>query len=572
LVFEADFESKLIAPPPEVTKLRQAKGISYILEYMLAFVDARRELEIELIELELLTVPTELTDNDVGRVTSTIKSVSLASNKLSILPSDMYSLDALAALDLSENNIHELPEGFVEMRMLEALYLDDNKLRTVPVDFGRLKKLRYVSLNRNRLTTFPPSIRKCKQLQVLRADRNKFSILPQTLSLCQTLKEMSFSDNAIETIPMLFNKMKGLRKLFLERNKLETIPQVFMQWTSLTALHLKGNQLVTLPLNFTGLLKIKLAEFDWDHLILPPPEVAQQGNKVVLDYLYQMTIALKRLRLDLSEKGLVGFPVHLTSMERLTLLNLNANKIRLLEPYVNSLKQIKTLSLDYNMMPSVPKEFCHLTLLTELSITNNNLQMLPHDLGKLTGLTSLKLQSNALVELPANFTDLVNLTYLSLRYNRLKALPHNIGGSDYSLGPFVPIFVGGLRELEYFDASNNDLEVVPKSILGLTNLTTLFLDQNPLKSIPDRLKRLKKCDTFTIAIEKLTVLEKLDLYKLDVKVVPPKEVVMRGNETLASFYKKILKVGRIKVKLKYFYQNEEKISSYSHCATENHPG
>ena len=382
-------------------------------------------------------------------------------------------------------------------------------------------------INRNRLETFPPSIRKCKQLHVLRADKNKFKTLPQPLSLCQTLNEMSFSDNMIATVPGLFNKMRGLRKLFLERNRFETIPQVFMQWTSLTSLHLKGNRLVNLPLNFTGLLKIRLAEFDWDHLILPPPEVAKQGNVVVLDYLWQMTIAIKRLRLDLSAKGLLGFPVHLTSMERLSLLNLNNNKIRLLEPYINMLKRLRTLSMDRNMMPSVPKQFCDLTLMTELSIQNNHLQVLPHEFGQMTNLTSIKLQSNALEELPANFTQLTNLTHLSLRFNRLKTLPYNIGGTDYSLGPFIPIFVGGLRKLEYLDASGNDLEVVPKSVLGLTNVTTLFLDQNPLKHIPDRLKRLKKCERFTVSIEKFTVLEKLDLFKLDVKVIPPMEVVMR---------------------------------------------
>ena len=290
-----------------------------------------------------------------------------------------------------------------------------------------------------------------------------------------------------------------------------------MEWTTLTSLHLKGNQLVTLPLNFTGLLKIKVCEFDWDHLILPPSEVAAQGNRLVLDYLYQMTVALKRLKLDLSEKGLLGFPVHLTNMDTLNLLNLNNNKIRLLEPYINTLGKLQTLSMDKNFMPSVPKEFCHLTKLTDLSIQNNNLLALPQDFGKLTNLTSLKLQSNGLEELPTNFTELVSLTYLSFRYNRLKLLPHNIGGSDYSLGPFIPIFVGGLQKLEYLDSSNNDLEVVPKSILGLTNLTTLFLDANPLKSIPDRLKRLKKCEQFTVAIEKLTVLEKLENYQVTLK-------------------------------------------------------
>ena len=304
--------------------------------------------------------------------------------------------------------------------------------------------------------------------------------------------------------------------------------QVFMEWTSLTSLYLKGNKLTALPLNFTALLRIKVCEFDWDDLTLPPSEVAKQGNKEIFDYLYQMSIALKRLTLDISGKGLVTFPVHLTSMERLASLNLNNNKIRLLDPYVNSVSKLKTLHMDRNQMPSIPKEFCDLTLLTDLSISENILLVLPVGFGKMTDLTSLKLMSNRLTELPADFTLLVNLTYLSFRYNRLKALPFNIGGVDLSMGPFIPIFLGGLVKLTYLDASNNDLEIVPKSILGLTNLTTLFLDQNPIKSIPDRLKRLKKCENFTVAIEKLTVLEKLDLFKFDVKVIPPREVVMRG--------------------------------------------
>ena len=194
------------------------------------------------------------------------------------------------------------------------------------------------------------------------------------------------------------------------------------------------------------------------------------------------------------------------------------------------------------MVPSIPKEFCDLTQLTDFSITNNHLCMLPPDMDKLSNLTSLRLQNNALEGFPPTFTKLCNLTYLSLRHNRLKGIPFNLGGTDKSLGPFLQIFEGGLQALEYFDVSHNDIEVIPKSILGLTNVTTLFLDQNPLKSIPDRMKRLKNCEIFTISVEKLTVLEKLDLFKLDVKMVPPKEVIFKSNETLASFYKKILKV------------------------------
>lgn len=37
--------------------------------------------------------------------------------------------------------------------------------------------------------------------------------------------------------------------------------------------------------------------------------------------------------------------------------------------------------------------------------------------------------------------------------NKLKALPENIGGQDYSIGPFVEFFRGGMKELTYLDVS-----------------------------------------------------------------------------------------------------------------------
>ena len=122
-----------------------------------------------------------------------------------------------------------------------------------------------------------------------------------------------------------------------------------------------------------------------------------------------------------------------------------------------------------------------------------------------------RMQENLLGALPISFTELGSLTLLNLSHNRLKKLPPNIGGEEISLGPFVSIYQGGLRRLTDLDVSFNNIEEVPRSILGLTRLKSLQFDNNALLVIPDGLKRLKDCETLTIDVLALTVLKKLSL-------------------------------------------------------------
>ena len=78
-------------------------------------------------------------------------------------------------------------------------------------------------------------------------------------------------------------------------------------------------------------------------------------------------------------------------MDRLAFLNLNSNKIRLLDPYINKLKRLQAFYMERNMLPSLPTEFCELTMLTELSFANNNLQILPHEFGRLVDILKSQL-------------------------------------------------------------------------------------------------------------------------------------------------------------------------------------
>jgi Leucine-rich repeat (LRR) protein len=377
---------------------------------------------------------------------------------------------------------------------------------------------------------------------VIRADQNKFNEIPQTIALNRNVTEMTFDDNFIQNVPQIFRRMDSLQRLNLQRNRFKTIPMVFMEWTSLTELRLKGNPLYALPLNFTVLLTIKVAEFDWEHLMLPPQEVAQQGNKVVLEYLTRVDQAGKKGTLNLQRMRLSDFPVHATSLERLQLVSLSDNEIRVLGEHISTLQKLEVLELDRNMMPSMPRAVCTLANLTALNVAKNKLFILPVDIGKLYKLEKLICRENQLKELPESFMQLTNLTHLHLGYNKLSELPKTIGGVDYSAGPFVELFLGGMRKLVYLDVSHNEIEEIPKSIRGLTSLTRLQMHENRLHTLPDRLKVLKKCDKLSIDVKSLTVLKKLKVDNLNLAIQPPPEVILRGTDTLVSFYKKILKV------------------------------
>ena len=49
---------------------------------------------------------------------------------------------------------------------------------------------------------------------------------------------------------------------------------------------------------------------------------------------------------DFREYPPESLPLHLTSMDRLAFLNLNTNKIRMLDPYINTLYRLKTFYMD----------------------------------------------------------------------------------------------------------------------------------------------------------------------------------------------------------------------------------
>ncbi|ORX52206.1 L domain-like protein [Piromyces finnis] len=86
---------------------------------------------------------------------------------LSSVPSLVFKVNTLKALDLSNNKITTLPKDIGNLTNLQKLYIHNNQLSEIPKEIGNLKKLQYLYLNNNKLTSLPTEIGNLTSLQEL---------------------------------------------------------------------------------------------------------------------------------------------------------------------------------------------------------------------------------------------------------------------------------------------------------------------------------------------------------------------------------------------------------------------
>lgn len=87
------------------------------------------------------------------RLPTSLKSLSLATNSLSAVPSVILaaSFSKLERLDLSGNRITSIPAGIALLVNLNEVILDKNQIALIGPEIGTLKKLKTLSLKNNKL-------------------------------------------------------------------------------------------------------------------------------------------------------------------------------------------------------------------------------------------------------------------------------------------------------------------------------------------------------------------------------------------------------------------------------------
>ena len=195
------------------------------------------------------------------------------------------------------------------------------------------------------------------------------------------------------------------------------------------------------------------------------------------------------LRLDISNNNLAYLPKSFSELCNLEICNFDNNQIILAANRLNGLTALKQLNMKTNKTSSLFADIQYCVGLELLDLTSNQLEHLPPEIGLATSLQDLrlsynKISMNNLLECP-ELASCFSLQTLDLSHNLLD-------------GP-LPDAIGLIRMLNRIDISFNGVTSIPKSIVGLQELTYFNAERCHIDSFPDTFYYLRKLDTLIIS-------------------------------------------------------------------------
>ncbi|CAH2069560.1 unnamed protein product [Thlaspi arvense] len=284
--------------------------------------DARREYVLHF-SASASELSGPIPDNTIGKLRM-LQSLDLSGNKITSLPSDLWSLSSLKSLNLSSNRIS----------------------KTLSSNIGNFKTLETLDLSFNSFSgEIPAAISSLVNLTTLKLGNNGFqSLVPQGLLNCRSLVSIDLSSNQLTgSLPVGFGSaFAELKSLNLSRN--------LFQGSLIGVLH-------------ENVETVDLSENRFDGHIL----------QLIAGHNHNSS---SLIHLDLSDNRFVGHIQNgLSSSQKLGHLNLASNRFRTQE-----FGQITTLSALYylnlsrtNLAGIIPSEISRLSHLKVLDLSSNNL-------------------------------------------------------------------------------------------------------------------------------------------------------------------------------------------------------
>ncbi|KAK9930265.1 hypothetical protein M0R45_027308 [Rubus argutus] len=233
--------------------------------------------------------------------------VNLSDRGLRFLPEAFGRISGLLQLDLSNNELKVIPDTIAGLEKLEELNLSTNLLKSLPDTIGLLQNLKLLTVSGNKLTALPDSICHCRSLveldvsfnnlaylptnigfelvnlQKLSMQLNKIRSLPTSVCELRSLRSLDAHFNELRGLPLAFGRLTNLQCLDLSSNftDLTELPDTFGDLSNLEELDLSNNQIHALPDTFGRLDNLTKLNLDGNPLVLPPPDVVQQGAEAV---------------------------------------------------------------------------------------------------------------------------------------------------------------------------------------------------------------------------------------------------------------------------------------------------
>ncbi|CAO3652285.1 unnamed protein product [Cunninghamella blakesleeana] len=392
--------------------------------------------------------------------------VGLQGRNLSTIPPFLYShAHEILSLDLTKNLWVEIPLDFMQScKQLKELWLMDNEYTSLPFSIRHATQLEHLNISGNRLRDLSLAhLEDIPQLKSLRAFNNKLESLPETFDQLKQLNHLNISNNCLTAFPLVLCDMVQLTYLDISFNKMAQLPDEIGNLKKLVSFFAIGIRLSgSLPLTFSELENLQQLDLrqnsitDLDELCLLPKldTLFMDYNAVSLvsceiKYIRQLQLLKNNLTQfnmgfcyppgDTNYKPQFGktlppYEIH----SNLQVLNLSHCKLSSLPDDVfYSTHSIKHLTLDSNILTSLPDCIGLLKNLQELSIQDNKLNSLPEDISKLSELKVLLVQKNNLQCLPRKIWLCSSLQTLNCSSNLLETFPEPFNEMS---GPMQSLF------------------------------------------------------------------------------------------------------------------------------------
>jgi Leucine-rich repeat (LRR) protein len=358
---------------------------------------------------------------------TSLRELSLESNRLTSIGDCISHLTALKLLNLSRNNLAALPEVVGDcLTILGELRLSHNLIETIPSNLRECHAtLEMLDLEYNKLVCLPPVVLELTRIKELRLDGNTMQQLPLELGRlaflhvltapatdlgnvprdvvlaggsaiirylcgleeCRSSGLLDLANMNLHVVPSAVRSLaSSLTILKLDNNPLTRLPPWLGELQALTRISMRSTPVSRLPATLGAIVALhEVVLEDNINLISPPEEVVAAGGHAVLAYLRRSYSAVLHHQLDLSGFRLSSFPfAALSTPTTLTSLSLCNNALTLVPHQLASLSKLVLLSLSNNMISHLPDTvMASLPLLRSLSVQGNEITRLPPTLGAL---------------------------------------------------------------------------------------------------------------------------------------------------------------------------------------------
>ena len=178
---------------------------------------------------------------------SSLNTVSLVGNQISLLPLQLFQLPNMHSLDVSDNKIIQLP-------VTSSSDITDTKLDKKMLASWSCFNLRELNISSNKLSVLPCCLWELQNLCVLDCSKNTLEkLLPENVTSFEKvyvskLKMVNLSKNCLSgKIPDFIFEFPSLKLLDLSCNKIDELPGSIWTNETLEELNITDNSIISLP-------------------------------------------------------------------------------------------------------------------------------------------------------------------------------------------------------------------------------------------------------------------------------------------------------------------------------------